>query len=224
MSKTLRQNVSRKNTSRKNKNSKKNVKHYSRKNKKNNMRGGGREKLDERLLDRIRENDPTLITLDIYDNNIGNKEAIALVDALKVNKTLATLNMNNNNIGVEGAQALANALGKDGNTSLTILKMRSNSIGDAGAQALADALKVNTTLIQFSIVMNDVNNQKIMVDIKNLIDRNILRNKQIEKQKELFILGTLALGNKTSKLSNIGPSAMSLVSNMTARKFTAQNF
>ncbi|KAG0074152.1 hypothetical protein BGZ90_010976, partial [Linnemannia elongata] len=63
--------------------------------------------------------------------------------SLKTNPTLATLDLNNNSIGDNGSKALAETLKT--NLTLITLYMRSNSIGNNGDQALAEALKINST-------------------------------------------------------------------------------
>ncbi|KJE93971.1 hypothetical protein CAOG_04680, partial [Capsaspora owczarzaki ATCC 30864] len=75
---------------------------------------------------------------------IGDAEAQAIAEALKVNTKLTTLELNKNQIGDVGAQALAEALKV--NTRLNFLQLSENQIGDAGAQSIAEALKVNKKL------------------------------------------------------------------------------
>ncbi|MFH1462054.1 MAG: hypothetical protein ABIF12_03855, partial [bacterium] len=76
----------------------------------------------------------TLTSLDLDYNRIGDAGALALADALKVNRTLTSLNLGRNGIHAEGAQALANALRV--NTTLTSLDLSYNRIGDAGVLAV----------------------------------------------------------------------------------------
>ncbi|OAQ27706.1 CSD-domain-containing protein [Linnemannia elongata AG-77] len=66
------------------------------------------------------------------------------VHSLKTNPTLATLDLSNNLIGDKGAKALAETLKT--NLTLITLYMSSYSIGDNGDQALAEALKINSIL------------------------------------------------------------------------------
>jgi Leucine Rich repeat len=96
----------------------------------------------------------TLKTLYVTYNSIGAAGASALAEALKVNKTLTTLNVDSNSIGQAGASALTEALKV--NKTLTMLGVEENSIGDAGASALAEALKVNTTLKTLFVGGNDI--------------------------------------------------------------------
>ena len=137
------------------------------------------------IINRLTENDPTLTTLDIGRNNIGDNGAIALAGALKDNKTLTTLDISHNMIGVAGAKAIALALkvnetlttlnmynnrftsigaeeiGKalEVNKTLTTLNINSNNIRVAGAQAIAKALETNATLITLDIEHNHIDNE-----------------------------------------------------------------
>ncbi|MDC0857663.1 hypothetical protein OAP83_02990, partial [Rickettsiales bacterium] len=67
-----------------------------------------------------------------------------LLQVFDNDSTLSTLGLWNNQIGDEGAQALANAL--QTNSSLSALNLRNNQIGADGAQALATALQTNSSL------------------------------------------------------------------------------
>ena len=51
------------------------------------------------ILKQITKNDPNLIILDLYTNNIGVIGAQALAEALKTNSTITYLGLGNNNIG-----------------------------------------------------------------------------------------------------------------------------
>ena len=77
--------------------------------------------ISEGLLQRIRENDPTLTSLNLSYNQIGPEEVQALANALQNNTALTSLNLGYNHIGNEGAQALATAL--QNNATLTSLNL-----------------------------------------------------------------------------------------------------
>ena len=108
----------------------------------------------EKVLQRIRANDPTLTTIDWRNNNIGAAVAQALAKALKVNTTVEKIDLGENNIEDAGAQALADALKV--NTSLWEISLDFNNIEDAGVQALAEMLKVNTALIIINLSGNEI--------------------------------------------------------------------
>jgi len=145
---------SRKNV-RKNKRSRKNVGKYSRK---NVMRGGVLSEADFLgIIERLTQNDITLITLNIGHNNIGVAGAQAIAEALEGNTTLTTLDISYNNIDDVGTIAITKAL--KNNTTLKSLDINNNNIGVAGAEAIAEALIVNTTLTTLDIARNSIDNE-----------------------------------------------------------------
>ena len=81
--------------------------------------------------------------LHLDGNNIGDEDAKALTNALKVNSALSELYLSGNSIGDEGAKAFANAI-KD-NKTLTYLHLGANKIGDEGAKAFANARRGRRT-------------------------------------------------------------------------------
>ncbi|CAF1524868.1 unnamed protein product, partial [Didymodactylos carnosus] len=96
---------------------------------------------ENKIVEKLRSNDQTLETLNIWGNNISSEGAKALAEALKTNQTLATLDIRNNNISSEGAKAIAEALKT--NETLETLNISSNNISDEGAKAIAEAWKTN---------------------------------------------------------------------------------
>ncbi|CAF3372567.1 unnamed protein product [Rotaria socialis] len=104
-------------------------------------------RLTHKMVDGIAEE--SLIILDLGSNQIGDKGAQYLANALVRNKTLATLNLSFNRIGYQGAQHLANALRH--NTTLVTLNLNKNRVQEQGAEYLADALQYNTTLTTLNV-------------------------------------------------------------------------
>ena len=79
-----------------------------------------------------------MTTLNLSSNtNIGDKGAIGLGEALKVNASLTMLNLSSTNIGDEGAIGLGEALKV--NASLTTLNLSVTNIGDEGISAVQRA-------------------------------------------------------------------------------------
>lgn len=94
----------------------------------------------------------SLTSLGLSLNQITDAGVSAVADALKTNKILKTLDLSINQIGDAGATALSDALKT--NTTLRELSLRNNQITDAGATALADSLKINTSLTKLDLVRN----------------------------------------------------------------------
>ena len=64
----------------------------------------------EDYINRLQNNDASLIELNLYCNNIGDHGTIAISEALKVNTSLQELYIYDNNIGNYGIIAINNAL------------------------------------------------------------------------------------------------------------------
>ena len=62
--------------------------------------------ISEEILQKIRDNDVTLTSLNLRDNHIGPAEAQALANALQNNTTLTSLNLGANQIGPEELNAI----------------------------------------------------------------------------------------------------------------------
>ena len=56
------------------------------------------------IVERLKQNDPTLLTLCMPAQNIGAAGAQVIADALRENSTLLKLDVRSNGIGVEGAR------------------------------------------------------------------------------------------------------------------------
>lgn len=124
-------------------------------------------------IERLKSNDPTLTSLNLSGNEIGDFGAQALAEALTENNTLTSLNLSVNDIGDLGAQALAEALAE--NNTLTLLGLSGNKIGVKGAQALAEALRVNNTITTFNLRFNlRYSSVVVMKSIEFFLDRNKL--------------------------------------------------
>jgi len=113
--------------------------------------------IPEELLQRIRDNDLTLTSLKLENNQIGPPEAQALATALQNNTALISLTLAGNQIGNEGAKALATVLQK--NATLKSLYLEGNQIGPEGAKALATALQTNTNLTILHLGYNQIGDE-----------------------------------------------------------------
>ena len=80
-----------------------------------------------------------------------------LASAIAVNGSLTSLNLYNNNIGNKGGKAIAKALAVNG--SLTSLNLAQTGIGKEGSVVLAKALKVNSSLTSLDLRFNDIDKE-----------------------------------------------------------------
>jgi len=109
-------------------------------------------------------------------------------------KSLTTLNIWNNQIGVEGCQALADVIKQ--NKSLRILDLGKNQIGEQGCSSLAKALKQNKYLTTLYLGYNQIGYSKLITMDKYLSrNKNIPERKKefiiflqsISRQESLFL-------------------------------------
>lgn len=103
--------------------------------------------IDSQILQRLRENDPTLTLLVL--RHLDQQGILELAKVLiKTNTTLTTLNLTNSQIRNEGAQALAEALKT--NTVLTRLDLAYNEIDHGMVQNINGHLEYNQRIAQES--------------------------------------------------------------------------
>ena len=79
------------------------------------------------VAEAIRNNNDTVLTIDLDHNKIGPEGAIVLAGAIQDNNTIQTIDLDHNKIGNEGAIALAGAI-RNSNTIHTI-NLAGNKIG-----------------------------------------------------------------------------------------------
>lgn len=99
-----------------------------------------------KLLQRIKQNDPTLSSLKLKNEDIDDDGAEALCDALKHNTVVTSLNLSGSKIGgtLVRLRAIANVLAH--NSTLENLDLRATERGNAGATILAEGLEKNRGL------------------------------------------------------------------------------
>lgn len=82
----------------------------------------------KQTLERLRNNDPTLTSLNLWCTQIGPENIRCLAESLKQNKSLTTLYLWINNIGNLGARHFEESLKQ--NTTLITLNLDINGIED----------------------------------------------------------------------------------------------
>jgi len=138
-----------------------------------------RVKRGNKDIQRLKENDPTLIILSFEYDRMGYDEAQVLAEALKVNTSLEELDFNHSKIGNKGARALADALKV--NTTLKELDLSVNQIGNKGARALAEALKVNTGLKVLQLWSIEID-RKLLDEIEKLLAKEAILERQNQRK------------------------------------------
>ncbi len=132
--------------------------------------------ISEELLQRIRDNDSTLTSLDLRDNQIGVEGAQALASALKHNTTLAELNLERSQIEKEGAEAIAEVFTSNFNTNLRSLNLNGNRIGNEGVKAILEGLKHNKTVRHLDLESNQIGSEGVKFIADELKTNKILRS------------------------------------------------
>eukprot|EP00826_Nyctotherus_ovalis_P063542 TRINITY_DN9320_c0_g6_i1.p2 TRINITY_DN9320_c0_g6~~TRINITY_DN9320_c0_g6_i1.p2 ORF type:complete len:150 (+),score=24.53 TRINITY_DN9320_c0_g6_i1:223-672(+) len=91
-----------------------------------------------------------LATLNLSDNNMGDKVIKDICEALKANKSMKQLGVSNFNIKVDGIKIIAKLLA----TTLTTLDIDNNKLKDEDIKAFVPALKANKSLVSLDISRN----------------------------------------------------------------------
>ena len=106
------------------------------------------------LLSDCLKKDDTLLKLNLHKQNITNKGAKKIGEAIQVNTTLQHLDIGGNTISDDGAAAISDGLKT--NSSLQTLHMWGNKITSEGAKKVSEAIQVNTTLQTLHISDNTI--------------------------------------------------------------------
>uniref|UniRef100_A0A7S3LNN3 Uncharacterized protein n=1 Tax=Aplanochytrium stocchinoi TaxID=215587 RepID=A0A7S3LNN3_9STRA len=107
------------------------------------------------LVVKILMEEPSLVTLNLSENKIGDSGIEKLANALKINTTLMHLDLNSNRIGPVGAKCLAIPL-KSTSFRLVTLNLQCNFIGDDGCSSVSEMLKTNSNLAKLDLSFNKI--------------------------------------------------------------------
>ena len=107
--------------------------------------------------------------IDLSDNNIGDKGAEEIAEALKANKSVTRIDLSGNEIGNSGALDIAEAL--KANNSVTEIDLSCNEIGEKGALEIAEALKANKSVTRIDLSGNEIGNSGAL-DIAAALEAN----------------------------------------------------
>jgi Ran GTPase-activating protein (RanGAP) involved in mRNA processing and transport len=132
---------------------------------------------------------PTLTTLDVSHNTLGDLGAAALARGLR-GAVLGSLDVAHNDLGSAAAAALATLLRT--NPSLTHINLSWNALGDDGATALADSLTRNHRLQSLALRRCGIGNPGAMTIAKALPHMSALKQLILLKN-EITHEGSLAL-------------------------------
>ena len=162
------------------------------------------------LMERVRNNDPALVELDLYGMNLGSREdAMALFDNLAGNTYIEKVDLSQNGLDDDCMSSISLALVE--NSSIQELILADNAIYSEGAECKCACNKV-IPLHYFSPYLTivippvdligtlDTNTTLLKVDLTgNMVDQNIIEeiNATLEQRREA------TSSRKTSKLRKI---------------------
>lgn len=135
--------------------------------------------IDEKLLEELRNNNPSITDLDLSFQHLTDADILVLCDALTNNTHLISLNLEGNQIGDKGAVELAK------NTVLERLNLWGNEITDKGTKCLANNMTLVTLDLDSNPLGQGVVNNFILVRLKQY-DRSCyskLRNLKLQGHK-----------------------------------------
>ena len=116
-------------------------------------------------------NNPSLTTLNLYDNNLYNHELEVLgLLLMNENCVLTELNLGFNEFDDEGAISLSKSL--EVNKSLTKLDLSKNNISDDGMIALSNMVKVNKTLKHLDLYGDSKISEKTLLVMLDALKTN----------------------------------------------------
>lgn len=109
-------------------------------------------------VNNLKQNDKSVIELNLTGSGCGDTEACVLAAFLKSNTVLLNLNLSNNEITDTGARALAEGLKE--NTTLLSLNLDQNHIEESGSCSLGEVLKTNSSICFLKVLTS------MMVELK----------------------------------------------------------
>ena len=135
------------------------------------LRNGGIKSAAElhTLAEALKSND-VLLALDLRGNQIDDAGVEFLLSGLQNNRILWKLDLSDNQISDRGAQALVKLL-SGGMRNLAELRLEKNKIGNVGAQGFVGFLKNNRILTKFNLESNNTNGD-IGEDFLNVLEDN----------------------------------------------------
>lgn len=106
------------------------------------------------VLNRLRNNDITLRSVDFSDSNLSDLQAIQIADALEYNNVVTKVDLSCNDISDSGCVKIASMM--QSNKSIIELNLSQNSISVKSANAIYNMLRFNNKLQKLNLFDNDL--------------------------------------------------------------------
>ncbi|TYZ67230.1 hypothetical protein PybrP1_005989 [[Pythium] brassicae (nom. inval.)] len=116
----------------------------------------------------------SLLSLSLQHVGLGDDAACALAATLRCNSTLTQLTLEGNRIGPLGTRALCDALEDSPDSMLLRLDLSRNRITDAGVPFLCRALRENETLVSLDVSWNQLTSPALLELLAALRDNFVL--------------------------------------------------
>ena len=152
---------------------------------------------DIRLIAEYLKENTSLVTLDLTNNNFGDKALEVLLVSLEKNKTLKTLILTNNNFSEMALIAFVKAIAN--NHTITDLKIDPPNLFDQGSitSVHPDVIPLGNILLVLPESNLQIENKKILKQFNNYISKILDRNKNEE------------IAKKNSEKQNTSPASYS---------------
>jgi len=98
-----------------------------------------------------------LTFISLKENDIGDEQLLALIDALRGNQSLESLDLEGNRIGDAGCETISTLLLTSPHSNLKVLGLKNNYIGNDGATSIANSLANNYRLRRIYVRHNPMN-------------------------------------------------------------------
>lgn len=128
-----------------------------------------------RVAEHIKNN--TVISLDLYYNNILDDGACNIAEAIKINNSLLYVYMQGNYITCKGSNAIFKSLIY--NKSLTKLDLGSNNMDFTSCKMLCEMLSINKTLKKLNLEHNNIGDLGAIEIANSLLVNNTLESLNI---------------------------------------------
>jgi len=118
---------------------------------------------------KVKQNDPDLRDLRLYNYNINSTAAIFIFKALTKNNVVDYVDLDSNQICDKAAPSIAYAL--ENNKIIKIIDLDNNELTNVGAKKIIESLKNNTTLEHLYLSRNKISNN-LLRKIEIMTERN----------------------------------------------------
>lgn len=113
-----------------------------------------------------------VVHLELGDNNIGRRGALAIANGLKNHNKIKTLKLGRNNISDESAKSIVNALNE--HTSIKVLDLSSNSIAEKATDAIGELLNVTNNIKHLALGDNNIGDGGALAIVNGLKKHNTI--------------------------------------------------